>query len=125
MSLECFNFIESRCRLEENASPDIFYVEEAQETLKHLQKIGIPTLAEKWIKANAASDLELTQDRAINKSIPSITENLLGLVKSGDPRSSLPKVNPSSNRKSQEVSSILKRRSLEHSATSTGSCKNF
>ncbi|XP_046747053.1 protein inturned [Diprion similis] len=107
--------------LENNASPDVFYVEEAQETLKHIQKIGIPTLAEKWIAANTRSGIELTQDGAANKSIPSIAENLFGLVKSNESRSTLPKTNSVVSKKNLEVSSILKRRSLEQSTVSTGS----
>ncbi|XP_012253761.2 protein inturned isoform X1 [Athalia rosae] len=112
--------------LEENARPDVFYVEEAQETLKHVQKIGIPTLAEKWLGANTRPEMKTIRDRSLNKFIPSIAENLLlGLVKSGEPRSIVQKISPIDPKKSQEVSSILKRRTLDRSTASTGSVNSL
>lgn len=89
--------------------------------MKHVQKIGIPTLAEKWIAANVRPETEPGEYQSPNKSIPSIAENFLGLVKSGDSRSTLNKISSQTIKKSPEVSSILKRRSFEQSNASTGS----
>jgi len=35
-------------RLEGHAGPDICYVEQAQDTLAYVQKLGIPAIAAKW-----------------------------------------------------------------------------
>ncbi|KAJ8678809.1 hypothetical protein QAD02_014596 [Eretmocerus hayati] len=68
--------------LEDHSGPDIFYVEEAQETLRHLRKIGIPILAEKWINANAKPEIAIPQ-KGLNssKASSSVAENVVGFIK--------------------------------------------
>ncbi|XP_058793865.1 protein inturned [Phymastichus coffea] len=74
--------------VEESSGPDIFYVEEAQETLNHIKKIGISTLAEKWIIANAKPEVAIPQkELAISKVQSSITENIVGLIKTSQSKS--------------------------------------
>ncbi|KAK0091973.1 hypothetical protein PV326_002431 [Microctonus aethiopoides] len=104
--------------------PDVFYVEEAQETLKHIQKIGISTLAEKWIKSNARPETIDIKDRTRVKTTSTITENLLGLIKSSDNPSPISLKNypsPGGNKKVPEVTSILKKRSPDESIAMSGS----
>ncbi|XP_066589058.1 protein inturned isoform X2 [Prorops nasuta] len=94
--------------------PNVFYVEEAQETLKHIQKIGISAMAEKWITSNAKPEIISCDDCILQKHSSSITDNLLGLIKSDAQSISLKQnTNFYSNKKSQELSSILKKRSEE------------
>ena len=62
----------------------MFYVEEAQETLKHIRKIGISTLAEKWINSNARPEIVVLEKETNSKVSLSIKENILGLIKSTD-----------------------------------------
>lgn len=38
---------------EENTPPDAFYVEEVQATLSHIQELGIPELADRWLAINS------------------------------------------------------------------------
>ncbi|KAG6797320.1 protein inturned [Apis mellifera caucasica] len=101
--------------------PDIFYVEEAQETLKHIQKIGVTTLAAKWIASNTRPEVITYEDVPIKSS--SITENLLGLIKSTDVQSV--SIKPShatnSNKRPQEIPSILKKRNIEEFPVVLGS----
>lgn len=52
---------------EENQGPDVFYVEEAQETLQHIQNMGIPALADKWISLNLRPQT-VTPDISDNKN---------------------------------------------------------
>lgn len=113
----------TRFRTKDNEGPDIFYVEEAQETLKHIQKIGISTLANKWVLANARPQTIDFQDRASVKQTSTLAENLLGLIKSSDVQSLSPKSSSISGgrKKTPEVTSILKRRSPEQSPVMSGS----
>ncbi|XP_017889125.1 protein inturned [Ceratina calcarata] len=103
--------------------PDIFYVEEAQETLKHIQKIGVTTLAAKWIESNTRPEVISYEDPVFVKSSSSITENLLGLIKSTDAQNSNIKSSLmlSSNKKTQEIPSILKKRDVEECPVALGS----
>ncbi|XP_046835061.1 protein inturned isoform X2 [Vespa crabro] len=110
-------------KYDDTTGPDVFYVEEAQETLKHIQKIGITTLAAKWITSNARPEVIPYEDSMLSKQSSSITENLLGFIKSSDVQSVIPKpnLNTSANKKTQELASILKKRNLEESPTVLGS----
>ncbi|KAL2738786.1 protein inturned [Vespula squamosa] len=110
-------------KYDDTIGPDVFYVEEAQETLKHIQKIGITTLAAKWITSNARPEVIPYEDNILSKQSSSITENLLGFIKSSDVQSVIPKpnLNTSANKKTQELASILKKRNLEESPTVLGS----
>lgn len=103
--------------------PDVFYVEEAQETLKHMQKIGITTLASKWITSNARPEVIQYEEHTTTKPSSSLTENLFGLIKSSDAQAatSKPSVNPIVNKKSQESPSISKKRGPEESPMISGS----
>ncbi|XP_012537346.1 protein inturned isoform X2 [Monomorium pharaonis] len=101
--------------------PDVFYVEEAQETLKHIQKVGVTVLAEKWITSNARPEVIPYEEHVTTKASSSITENLFGLIKSSDPQAVPSKQNVSPNKKLQELPSILKKRSPEESPVISGS----
>ncbi|XP_043256589.1 protein inturned [Colletes gigas] len=107
----------------ETTGPDIFYVEEAQETLKHIQKIGVTTLAAKWIASNTRPEVIPYEENVSLKPSSSITENFLGLIKSNDVQSSLTKSShtTTTSRRSQEIPSILKKRNTEESLTVLGS----
>lgn len=112
-------------RYNDAIGPDVFYVEEAQETLKHVQKIGVTVLASKWITSNTRPEVIPYEEHTMTKASSSITENLFGLIKSSDTQtvSSKQNVNPTINKKSQELSSILKKRSPEESPMISGSGK--
>ncbi|XP_011142011.1 protein inturned [Harpegnathos saltator] len=103
--------------------PDVFYVEEAQETLKHIQKIGVTTLASKWIMSNTRPEVIPYEEHIMTKSSSSITENLFSLIKSSDAQTAISKqnFNPATNKKPQELPSILKKRSPEESPMISGS----
>lgn len=112
-----------RHRYNETIGPDVFYVEEAQETLKHIQKIGVTTLAAKWIDSNTRPEVIACEDYASVKSSSSITENLLGLIKSTDVQNSPSRSSYTltTNKKNPEIPSILKKRSMEESPMVLGS----
>lgn len=112
-------------RYNDAVGPDVFYVEEAQETLKHIQKIGVTILASKWITSNARPEVIPYEEHTMTKASSSITENLLGLIKSSDTQivPSKQNVNPAINKKPQELPSILKKRSPEESPMISGSGK--
>ncbi|XP_024887243.1 protein inturned isoform X2 [Temnothorax curvispinosus] len=103
--------------------PDVFYVEEAQETLKHVQKIGVTVLASKWITSNTRPEVITYEEHTTTKASSSITENLFGLIKSSDAQTvpSKQNVNSTINKKPQELPSILKKRSPEESPVISGS----
>lgn len=111
-------------RYNDAIGPDVFYVEEAQETLKHIQKIGVTILASKWIISNTRPEVIPYEEHTTTKASSSITENLLGLIKSSDAQIASPKqnVNPTA-KKPQELPSILKKRSPEESPMISGSGK--
>lgn len=100
-------------------------MEEAQETLKHIQKIGVTTLAAKWIASNTRPEVISYEDHASVKPSSSITENFLGLIKSNDVQSSPTKSSHiiTTSRRSQEIPSILKKRNIEESPMVLGSGK--
>ncbi|XP_057318515.1 protein inturned [Microplitis mediator] len=105
--------------------PDIFYVEEAQETLRHIQKVGVPTYASKWILSNARPETIDIKDKLNVKTHLSLAENLLGLIKSADTPSTPAKSTSGTIKKVPEVTSILKKRSPEQSPVITGSMYSF
>ena len=107
----------------ETTGPDVFYVEEAQETLKHIQKVGVTTLAAKWIASNTRPKVISFEDPVSVKSSSSITENLLGFIKSTDVQNSSIKSShtSTSSKKTQEIPSILKKRNMEESPMVLGS----
>jgi len=99
-------------------------VEEAQETLKHVQKIGVTVLASKWITSNTRPEVIPYEEHTTTKTSSSITENLFSLIKSSDAQTVPPKqINPTINKKPQELPSILKKRSPEESPVISGSGK--
>lgn len=113
-------------RYNDAIGPDVFYVEEAQETLKHVQKIGVTVLASKWITSNTRPEVIPYEEHTTTKASSSITENLFGLIKSSDAQIVLSKqnVNSTINKKPQELPSILKKRSpVEESPIISGSGK--
>ncbi|XP_017799243.1 PREDICTED: protein inturned [Habropoda laboriosa] len=107
----------------ETIGPDVFYVEEAQETLKHIQKIGVTTLAAKWIESNTRPEVIAYEDPVSVKSSSSITENLLGFIKSTDVQNLNVKSSytSSGNKRTQEIPSILKKRNVEECPVVLGS----
>lgn len=125
-----FKFYHFQYRYSDAIGPDVFYVEEAQETLKHVQKIGVTTLASKWIMSNTRPEVIPYEEHTTTKPSSSITENLFGLIKSSDAQTAASKsnVNPAVNKKPQELPSILKKRSPEESPMISGSgtlqCQN-
>lgn len=113
-------------RYDDAIGPDVFYVEEAQETLKHIQKIGVTILASKWITSNTRPEVIPYEEQATTKPSSSITENLFGLIKSSDAQtvpSKAQNINSTINKKPQELPSILKKRSPEESPVISGSGK--
>ncbi|XP_033222182.1 protein inturned isoform X3 [Belonocnema kinseyi] len=113
-------------KLEEKIGPDVFYVEEAQETLKHIQKIGISTLVEKWILANARPEVILPEEQSTVKPIISIAENLLGFIKSSETQNHSTKPSYTSpNIKAQEITPTSKRHSPEDIKYASGSVYSF
>lgn len=82
-------------------------------------------MASKWITSNARPEVIPYEEQTMTKTSSSITENLLGLIKSSDTQIVPPKqnVNPTINKKSQELPSILKKRSPEESPMISGSGK--
>jgi len=99
-------------------------VEEAQETLKHVQKIGVTVLASKWITSNTRPEVISYEEHTTTKASSSITENLFSLIKSSDAQTVPPKqINPTISKKPQELPSILKKRSLEENPVISGSGK--
>lgn len=83
--------------------------------MKHIQKIGVTTLAAKWIASNTRPEVIAYEDPVPVKASSSITENLLGLIKSTDVQnlSVKPPHISNSSKKSQEIPSILKKRNTE------------
>lgn len=101
-------------------------MEEAQETLKHVQKIGVTVLASKWITSNTRPEVIPYEEHTTTKASSSITENLFGLIKStSDVQTVLSKqnVNPAISKKPQELPSILKKRNSEENPVILGSSK--
>ncbi|KAG7201957.1 hypothetical protein KM043_004661 [Ampulex compressa] len=104
--------------------PDVFYVEEAQETLKHIQKIGVTALAAKWIASNARPQVIAYENHAVTKLSSSIAENIFGLIKTTEAPNASIKTNftaSSLSKKSPEVPSILKKRITEENTMTLGS----
>lgn len=85
---------------EENQSPDVFYVEEAQETLHHIQNMGISALADKWLSLNSRPQIAVV-DTTANK--PNKKNDFFTFAKSTSPT-------PAPSKKT-EITSILKHRS--------------
>lgn len=114
-------------RYNDAIGPDVFYVEEAQETLKHIQKIGITTLASRWIMCNTRPEIIPYEEHIMTKPSTSITENFFGLIKSSDPQIAPAKINanPIVSKKSQELPSILKKRSIEETPMISDSGMEF
>lgn len=105
-------------KIEGNVGPNPFYVEEAQETLQHIQKIGITTLAEKWILVNTMVDA-LNKEQTSLKSSTSIAENIFGFIKSSDMQTSSDKTNSiSSCKKMHEILSTKQHNSEENTMAS-------
>lgn len=93
-------------------------MEEAQETLQHIQKIGITTLAEKWILVNTMVDA-LNKEQTSLKSSTSIAENIFGFIKSSDMQTSSDKTNSiSSCKKMHEILSTKQHNSEENTMAS-------
>lgn len=81
---------------EDNMGPDAFYVEEVQATLAHIQELGIPELADRWIGSNPGA--QITIPESCNKRKVDSLSNLKQHKEATKP----------------EVTSILKRRNSDH-----------
>lgn len=95
---------------EQHQGPDVFYVEEAQDTLKHIQNMGISMLADKWISLNVRPEVAVP-DLNDNKN-QKRTDFFGNFMKNNSPTP--PKV-PSPASKKPEVTSILKHRNMQKS----------
>jgi hypothetical protein len=109
-------------RLEGHAGPDICYVEQAQDTLAYIQKLGIPAIAAKWLASGPRPQVIAPELVPLRKTSPRRTDNLLGFVRSADTLtpskhasltsgSALPLGSPQ-GKKPMEVTSILKNQAI-------------
>ncbi|PNF22078.1 Protein inturned [Cryptotermes secundus] len=107
-------------RLEGPIGPDVCYVEQAQDTLVYIQKLGIPAIAAKWLASGPRPQVISPELVPVRRTSPRRTDNLLGFVRSADTStpskhtslasgSALSLTSPYS-KKPVEVTSILKRR---------------
>lgn len=62
---------------EENAAPEPFYVEEVQATLSHIQELGIPELADRFVSMNPGPQVTLPMAPCNKKKV-----DVLNFVKS-------------------------------------------
>ncbi|EEZ98662.1 protein inturned [Tribolium castaneum] len=92
---------------EDNMGPDAFYVEEAQATLAHIQELGIPELADRWISTNPGPQVTIPETCTKRKS-----DFLDTLSKS---------VSQHKEGRKPEVTSILKRRNSDQNVTNSSS----
>ncbi|XP_068082746.1 protein inturned isoform X2 [Anabrus simplex] len=114
-----------------NPGPDVCYVEEAQETLGYIQRLGISTVASKWLDTNPRPQITTPEVISANKTSRR-ADNFLGFVRQSEPTTPTKPVPPSGaslsgasassnstnpatsgspgSRKPPEVTSILKRR---------------
>lgn len=92
---------------EDNMGPDAFYVEEAQATLAHIQELGIPELADRWLATNPGPQVTIPETCNKRKS-----DFLDSLSKS---------VSQHKEGKKPEVTSILKRRNSDQNVTHSSS----
>ncbi|XP_045482988.1 protein inturned [Harmonia axyridis] len=98
---------------EENAAPEPFYVEEVQATLSHIQELGIPELADRFLNMNPGTQVTLPMAPTTNKKILDV----LNFVK---PQPGHFRDSYLTTRK-QEVTSILKKRGNDQSQIYTSS----
>ncbi|RZF45185.1 hypothetical protein LSTR_LSTR009956 [Laodelphax striatellus] len=102
-----------------NPGPDLDYVQQAQATLKHLHKIGLPLFAEKWI-SNCVRPQVIAPDSPTKVSPKRSSYDNSQPSKAADspPNKSLNTSNSSSNsKKLQEITSILKHRGSPNEST--------
>nr|CAD7256754.1 unnamed protein product [Timema shepardi] len=96
-----------------NPGPDVFYVEQAQEMLGYIKKIGIPSVASKWISVSARPQITTPECVPLGKTSPRRTDNLLGLARPTTPTKATVLTSGTGspvNKKPPEVTSILKHR---------------
>ncbi|KAF7272761.1 hypothetical protein GWI33_014470 [Rhynchophorus ferrugineus] len=92
---------------EDNLGPDAFYVEEAQATLAHVQELGLSVVAQRSLLANGG--YEIASPAPFLNKRKSDFRGSLNLSKSIPP----PPKDCAQGGKKSEVTSILKRRSVE------------
>nr|CAD7569003.1 unnamed protein product [Timema californicum] len=100
-------------RCDGNPGPDVFYVEQAQEMLGYIKKIGIPSVASKWISVSARPQITTPECVPLGKTSPRRTDNLLGLARPTTPTKATVLTSGTGspvNKKPPEVTSILKHR---------------
>ncbi|XP_044761022.1 protein inturned isoform X2 [Coccinella septempunctata] len=95
---------------EENAAPEPFYVEEVQATLSHIQELGIPELADRFLNMNPGPQVTLPMAPSNKKKL-----DVLNFVK---PQPSHSRDSYLTSKK-QEVTSILKKRGNDQSQVYT------
>ncbi|EEB12645.1 PDZ domain-containing protein, putative [Pediculus humanus corporis] len=78
--LEAGEFCAKIC---DNAGPALPYIEEAEETLIHMQKLGISSLASQWLENNSRFRTVTPEEVFINK-MNNKKDNLLNFVKTFD-----------------------------------------
>lgn len=102
-------------------SPDVFYVEAAQDTLQHLRKTGVSNIASEWLETQLRPKLTLPEVAMASRNSSRRVNSLLGLRVHHDPiwQNSFSSIlNSPSNRKSTDSLSAGKRRpSPDHSSS--------
>lgn len=110
-------------RAEGKPSPDVFYVEAAQDTLQHLRKTGVSSIASEWIEAQLRPKVATPDALAFSRFSSRKSNNLLGLRVHHDPgwQSSFSSIiNSPSTRKSTDSLSAGKRRQQSPDHSSSG-----
>ncbi|XP_034243272.1 protein inturned [Thrips palmi] len=107
--------------LDGHHSPDVFYVEAAQDTLQHLKKTGVSSIASEWLETQLRPKLISPEVAIASRNSSRRVNSLLGLRVHHDPiwQSSFSSIlNSPSNRKSTDSLSAGKRRpSPDHSSS--------
>lgn len=78
--LEAGEFCAKIC---DNAGPALPYIEEAEETLIHIQKLGISSSASQWLENNSRFRT-VTPEEVFNNKMNNKKDNLLNFVKTFD-----------------------------------------
>lgn len=94
---------------EEIQGPDVFYVEEVQDTLQHIQSMGISALADKWISLNIRPQIAVPDSSDTKNQKRMDFFGNINFMKNSSPT---PPKAPSPAAKKQEVTSILKHRNV-------------
>ncbi|XP_054273007.1 protein inturned-like isoform X2 [Macrosteles quadrilineatus] len=103
-------------KIEGNPGPEPVYVKQAQATLHHVREIQVLSLADKWIQ-NHCRLPTMCPDSQTKPSLNTSGENSTNTTAEFSPKST---PSPSTSKKPQEVTSILKHRISPDDSLSTG-----